>query len=281
MPLPLPIMIPFMMYQSAAIAAGFGTYFQYSKRRISAMSNEEFNNVDPVALINDDLDTIIAQIPSSFQKVAQTNIAIFDAMNQMLDQAVKYLTQHITGNVNLLTGNPQDPLAKLPEIPGLNAPIIPRAFGEEPAPVPITEPTDQQKTGEPTTSEVTAFQRARATWSSKDMINEQKIYSPDTWQWKTLDFMITEKVRDENKSQQNEDFTEFAKHTPVPTKPSASVLNAPKRRLTNSVTIEINKLIDESHTLFAKFRDKPNQGNWDTYIAKLQKIYDLKHLYRI
>ncbi len=39
MPLPLPIMIPFMMWQSAAIAAGFGTYFQCAKRKVSAMSN--------------------------------------------------------------------------------------------------------------------------------------------------------------------------------------------------------------------------------------------------
>ncbi len=42
-PLPLPMMIPFMGIQSAVMAEQFGTMFQYGKRRISAMSNEEFN----------------------------------------------------------------------------------------------------------------------------------------------------------------------------------------------------------------------------------------------
>ncbi len=44
-PLPLPMMIPFMGIQSAVMAEQFGTLFQYGKRRISAMSNEEFNKL--------------------------------------------------------------------------------------------------------------------------------------------------------------------------------------------------------------------------------------------
>jgi len=44
-PLPLPMMIPFMGIQSAVMAEQFGTMFQYGKRRISAMSNEEFNQL--------------------------------------------------------------------------------------------------------------------------------------------------------------------------------------------------------------------------------------------
>ncbi len=44
-PLPLPMMIPFMGIQSAVMAEQFGTMFQYGKRRISAMSNEQFNEL--------------------------------------------------------------------------------------------------------------------------------------------------------------------------------------------------------------------------------------------
>ncbi len=43
LPIPLALMIPFMFMQSVMMGYGFGTGFQYSKRKISAMSNEEFN----------------------------------------------------------------------------------------------------------------------------------------------------------------------------------------------------------------------------------------------
>ncbi len=43
MPVPLAMMIPFMFMQSVMMGYGFGTGFQYSKRKISAMNNEEFN----------------------------------------------------------------------------------------------------------------------------------------------------------------------------------------------------------------------------------------------
>jgi len=99
MPLPLPIMIPFMMWQSAAIAAGFGTYFQFAKRRVSAMSNEEFNKSDPHQLVNSMYEDIVKQIPSSFAKVDDLTPVMLQSMNVMLDQAVKWLQGAITGNI--------------------------------------------------------------------------------------------------------------------------------------------------------------------------------------
>ncbi len=98
MPLPLPIMIPFMMWQSAAIAAGFGTYFQFAKRRVSAMSNEDFNKADPHELVNSMYEDIVKQIPSSFAKVDSLTPVMLQSMNVMLDQAVKWLQGAITGN---------------------------------------------------------------------------------------------------------------------------------------------------------------------------------------
>ncbi len=107
MPLPLPIMIPFMMWQSAAIAAGFGTYFQFAKRRVSAMSNEEFNKADPHELVNSMYEDIVRSIPDSFAKVDSLTPVILQSMNVMLDQAVKWLQNVITGN---FTGQPSQPL---------------------------------------------------------------------------------------------------------------------------------------------------------------------------
>ncbi len=99
MPLPLPIMIPFMMWQSAAIAAGFGTYFQFAKRRVSAMSNEEFNKADPHELVNSMYEDIVKSIPSSFDKMDSLTPVILQSMNVMLDQAIKWLGNVITGNL--------------------------------------------------------------------------------------------------------------------------------------------------------------------------------------
>ncbi len=114
MPLPLPIMIPFMMWQSAAIAAGFGTYFQFAKRRVSAMSNEDFNKADPHELVNSMYEDIVKQIPSSFAKVDSLTPVMLQSMNVMLDQAVKWLQGAITGNF-FGTPNPELPSGDLPD----------------------------------------------------------------------------------------------------------------------------------------------------------------------
>ncbi len=118
MPLPLPVMIPFMMWQSAAIASGFGTMFQYSKRRISAMSNEEFAAADPTKIINGDLDTFISQMPSSFAKMDAMTPIILDSMLKMLTDAVRWFTDILGGQLNtpFKFGDPDPTL-------GLNPPL--------------------------------------------------------------------------------------------------------------------------------------------------------------
>ncbi len=93
MPLPLPLMIPFMMWQSAAMADGFGTFFQYGKRRISAMSNEEFNALDSgkmADILNKDMDMFIARMPSSFNKMNDMNVVVMNAMVTFLEQAIQF-----------------------------------------------------------------------------------------------------------------------------------------------------------------------------------------------
>ncbi len=63
MPLPLAMMIPFMGIQSMVMAKQFGENFQYGKRRISAMSNDEFNKLTPAKLLSNANDELKSQIP--------------------------------------------------------------------------------------------------------------------------------------------------------------------------------------------------------------------------
>ncbi len=64
MPLPLAMMIPFMGIQSAVMAKQFGENFQFGKRRISAMSNEEFNKLTPKIINEKAAEELKSMIPS-------------------------------------------------------------------------------------------------------------------------------------------------------------------------------------------------------------------------
>ncbi len=68
-PLPLPMMIPFMGMQSAVMAEQFGTLFQYGKRRISAMSNDEFNALTPEILQQRMTGQLQAMIPEMEKQI--------------------------------------------------------------------------------------------------------------------------------------------------------------------------------------------------------------------
>ncbi len=149
MPLPLPIMIPFMMWQSAAIAAGFGTYFQYAKRKISALSNEEFNAARPSDLVNELFDDIMNEIPSSFERIRSINNLILQSLSDFLEDGIRFLSDKLGGQLNApfrFEGPPTDELPDLPELPPLKLPL-PQAFGEEDTRPPITLPPrqDQQR----------------------------------------------------------------------------------------------------------------------------------------
>ncbi len=63
MPIPLAMMIPFMGTQSIVMGKQFGEGFQFGKRRISAMSNEEFNKLTTQQLLLENTAEVKRMIP--------------------------------------------------------------------------------------------------------------------------------------------------------------------------------------------------------------------------
>jgi len=92
MPLPLAMMIPFMGIQSAVMAKQFGENFQYGKRRISAMSNEEFNKLTPKILnerANEELKSMIPSMQQSLIDMRKFQEFIVVEFMQMINDLIK------------------------------------------------------------------------------------------------------------------------------------------------------------------------------------------------
>ncbi len=92
MPLPLAMMIPFMGIQSAVMAKQFGENFQYGKRRISAMSNEEFNKLTPNDLqirANAELKAMIPTMEKSVQEMRVFQTFLIREFLRTLNDAIK------------------------------------------------------------------------------------------------------------------------------------------------------------------------------------------------
>jgi len=111
-----------MFMQSAAMALGFGSFFQYGKRKISAMPNEEFNLLTPEALSSElitNINNMIPTVADSFHQMERMNVMILEAMAKYFEQATTFLSNWIAGgaqnllhNVQTVTGlheNPEDP----------------------------------------------------------------------------------------------------------------------------------------------------------------------------
>ncbi len=72
MPIPLAIMPPFMAYQSLVMGDAFGRAFQFGKRKISAMSNDEFNKLDIVTMFESISNEYTRMIPSVEKAMSQS-----------------------------------------------------------------------------------------------------------------------------------------------------------------------------------------------------------------
>ncbi len=127
-PLPLPIMVPFMFMQSAAMALAFGSFFQYGKRKLSAMPNEEFNALTPEALtakLMSNVNNMIPTVEQSFKQMEHLNIAILEAMAKYLGQGIDYFAGLLSGKTTIDTGSGNFNIGNIPsglsEVSGLTA----------------------------------------------------------------------------------------------------------------------------------------------------------------
>ncbi len=131
-PLPLPMMIPFMAMQSAMMAWAFGTNFQFGKRKISAMSNEEFNNLTQKQLLTDQvafMGDIVDKMPELFKESRKMNAQVLDEFVNMIKDAVNF-AGGIIGELITPPGTPPvipPPIEGQPQLP-IPKPIIENPF---------------------------------------------------------------------------------------------------------------------------------------------------------
>ncbi len=101
LPVPLPMMIPFMGAQSLVIGKMFGEGFQYGKRKISAMPNEEFNKLTFEKMMSNAREEIKASIPTM-------NAAMQD-MQPMVEVVVREFFNYISLVTKIVTGTGEGP----------------------------------------------------------------------------------------------------------------------------------------------------------------------------
>jgi len=101
LPVPLPMMIPFMGAQSLVIGKMFGEGFQYGKRKISAMPNEEFNKLT----FEDMMSNARAELKASLPTI---NASLQD-MQPMVEVVVREFFQYISIVTKAVTGTGEGP----------------------------------------------------------------------------------------------------------------------------------------------------------------------------
>ncbi len=96
MPIPLAMMMPFMAAQSMLMGDAFGKGFQFGKRKISAMSNEEFNSLTMSAMVTDmqtEFKNIVPTIQQSIIDSRQVQNVIISEMIKIVPEFLKFMTQ--------------------------------------------------------------------------------------------------------------------------------------------------------------------------------------------
>ncbi len=111
-PFPLALMVPFMAGQSLAMGEAFGKGFQYGKRKISSMSNEEFNKLDFQQLsesIATDYKLMIPSLKQSILASKELQDAVFDALGKLIldiPENIKEFMSSLVGGTG--TGSAQE-----------------------------------------------------------------------------------------------------------------------------------------------------------------------------
>ncbi len=91
-----------MAGQSLAMGEAFGKGFQYGKRKISSLSNEEFNKLDAVALgkgLHSDINDMISTMKSSMKNFAMLQQDIIKELISYVQETTGILGEEIIKNV--------------------------------------------------------------------------------------------------------------------------------------------------------------------------------------
>ncbi len=93
-------MPPFMAYQSLVMGDAFGRAFQFGKRKISAMSNEEFNKLDIVSMfktISHEYVRLIPTVQESMSASTDLQVKIVEEMLRVLPAMGAALLKAMSG----------------------------------------------------------------------------------------------------------------------------------------------------------------------------------------
>ncbi len=124
LPIPLAMMIPFMGAQSLVLGKAFGEGFQYGKRKISAMTNEEFNKLTPsdiAANSRKELQQMIPEMKASITDMRDFQSFIVHELIETAKQLPDDIFQGVTGQ------GPDTPAGKAAG--AVISGLIPQAFG--------------------------------------------------------------------------------------------------------------------------------------------------------
>ncbi len=102
LPVPLAMMIPFMGTQSAIMAKQFGENYEYGRRRIKSLSNEDFNKLTPQQLMatqRAELNTAIPEIMKSIEDMRELQNFIVKEFVALMAAIPKALQEGIDENI--------------------------------------------------------------------------------------------------------------------------------------------------------------------------------------
>lgn len=139
--LPNPTMLGFMSVQSLLMMYFAGVGFQYGKRKISAMSNEDFNKLDAkkmVDMLGRDVNSMAPTLLNMINLGVPMTDKLIDATADVIERTGKALPDYAIGFV---AGLGQEILQAGDEISkGIENTFLPPAYGDEPKKTP-TKPT--------------------------------------------------------------------------------------------------------------------------------------------
>jgi len=159
MPIPLAMMMPFMAAQSMLMGDAFGKGFQFGKRKISAMSNEEFNALQMTAMVTDMQTEFKGLIPTLNQSIIdskEVQNTIISEMIKIVPEFLKFLTLGTADTAAhlLKTHVGHDVIQPAPtQGPIQPAPII--TSRREPTPTTVTTTTSGDIVGTTTANKIT------------------------------------------------------------------------------------------------------------------------------